>query len=51
MRRFFIVFKPVFSIILTLFFEKLSMHIAILTGGTSVEREVALRSGRNMKDW
>jgi D-alanine-D-alanine ligase len=27
------------------------MHIAILTGGTSVEREVALRSWDNMKNW
>ncbi len=27
------------------------MHIAILTWGISTEREVALRSGANMKDW
>lgn len=27
------------------------MHIAILTWGISTEREVALRSGVNMKDW
>ncbi|MBP9779233.1 ATP-grasp domain-containing protein [Candidatus Gracilibacteria bacterium] len=27
------------------------MHIAILTGGISTEREIALRSGKNMNDW
>ncbi len=27
------------------------MHIAILNGGTSNEREVSLRSGKNMADW
>ena len=27
------------------------MHIAILTGGTSTERAVALRSGANMNEW
>lgn len=27
------------------------MHIAILTGGISTEREVALSSGTNMQDW